>query len=172
MVVDGWGHNQGPVGGLKKTGRNPTDRGKQGTKRSLLTEASGLPLSVVIEGANRHDMKLARVTLEGLVIPRPEPTPERPQHLCLDKGYDYDEIRELAKEFQYTAHIRARGEEAQAIKREAGFKARRWVVERTHSWLNRFRRILIRWEKRADTYLALLHLACGIITWRATGLLG
>lgn len=137
-----------------------------------MTEASGLPLSVVIEGANRHDMKLARVTLEGLVIPRPEPTPERPQHLCLDKGYDYDEIRELAKEFQYTAHIRARGEEAQAIKREAGFKARRWVVERTHSWLNRFRRILIRWEKRADTYLALLHLACGIITWRATGLLG
>lgn len=137
-----------------------------------MTEASGLPLSVVIEGANRHDMKLARVTLEGLVIPRPEPTPERPQHLCLDKGYDYDEIRELAKEFQYTAHIRARGEEAQAIKREAGFKARRWVVERTHSWLNRFRRILIRWEKRADTYLALLHLACSIITWRATGLLG
>lgn len=137
-----------------------------------MTEASGLPLSVVIEGANRHDMKLARVTLEGLVIPRPEPTPERPQHLCLDKGYDYDEIRELAKEFQYTAHIRARGEEAQAIKREAGFKARRWVVERTHSWLNRFRRILIRWEKRADTYLALLHLACGIITWRTTGLLG
>lgn len=137
-----------------------------------MTEASGLPLSVIIEGANRHDMKLARATLEGLVVPRPEPTPERPQHLCLDKGYDYDEIRELAKEFQYTAHIRARGEEAQAIKREAGFKARRWVVERTHSWLNRFRRILIRWEKRADTYLALLHLACGIITWRATGLLG
>ena len=172
MVVDGWGHDQGSVGGLKKTGRNPTDRGKQGTKQSLLTEASGLSLSVAIKGANRHDMKLARATLEGLVIPRPEPTPERPQHLCLDKGYDYDEIRELAKEFQYTAHIRARGEEAQAIKREAGFKARRWVVERTHSWLNRFRRILIRWEKRADTYLALLHLACGIITWRATGLLG
>ncbi|MBP1152835.1 transposase [Methylocaldum sp. RMAD-M] len=84
----------------------------------------------------------------------------------------YDEVRELAQEFHYTAHIRTRGEEAQAIKREAGFKSRRWVVERTHSWLNRFRRILTRWEKRADTYLALLHLACGIITWRATSLLG
>ncbi len=58
--------------------------------------------------------------------------------------------------------------EAQAIKREAGFRARRWVVERTHSWLNRFRRILTRWEKRTDTYLAMLHLACGLITWRAT----
>ena len=138
----------------------------------MLTDASGLPLSLVIEGANRHDLKLARGTLEGLVIPRPDPTPEQPQHLCLDKGYDYDEVRELAQEFHYTAHIRTRGEEAQAIKREAGFKARRWVVERTHRWLNRFRRILTRWEKRADTYLALLHLACGIITWRATGLLG
>jgi transposase len=68
--------------------------------------------------------------------------------------------------------VRARGEEARAIKRHARFKARRWVVERTHSWLNCFRRILIRWEKRPDTYLAMLHLACGIITWRATGLLG
>ncbi len=57
MVVDGWSHDQGPVGGLKKTGRNPTDRGKQGTKQSLLTEASGLSLSVAIKGANRHDMK-------------------------------------------------------------------------------------------------------------------
>ena len=77
-------------------------------------------------------------------------------------------MRELSAEFGFTAHIRGRAEEAQAIKREAGFRARRWVVERTHSWLNRFRRILTRWEKRADTYLAMLHLACGLITWRAT----
>jgi len=126
----------------------------------------------VIDGANRHDMKLTRATLEAMVIPRPEPTREQPQNLCLDKGYDYDEVRELAEAFGYTAHIRARGEEAQALKREAGFKARRWVVERTHSWMNRFRRILIRWEKRAESYLAMLHLACGIITWRATGLMG
>ena len=88
--------------------------------------------------------------------------------MCLDKGYDYPEVHELAEEFAFTAHIRGRGEEAQAIKREAGFRARRWVVERTHSWLNRFRRILTRWEKRADTYLAMLHLACALITWRAS----
>ena len=74
---------------------------------------------------------------------------------------------ELAAEFGFTAHIRGRGEEAHALKREAGFRARRWVVERTHSWLNRFRRILTRWEKRADTYLAMLHIACALITWRA-----
>ncbi len=77
-------------------------------------------------------------------------------------------MRELAREFGFTAHIVGRGEEAKALKREAGYRARRWVVERTHSWLNRFRRILTRWEKRADTYLAMLHLACGLITWRAT----
>ena len=68
--------------------------------------------------------------------------------MCLDKGYDYDEVRELLTEFGFTAHIRARGEEAQALKQEAGFKARRWVVERTHSWMNRFRRVLIRWDKK------------------------
>jgi putative transposase len=118
-------------------------------------------------GANLNDFKLARSTLESIPITRPEPTSEQPHRLCLDKGYDYPEVHELAAEFAFTAHIRGRGEEAQAIKREAGFRARRWVVERTHSWLNRFRRILTRWEKRADTHLAMLHLACGLITWRA-----
>jgi putative transposase len=172
VVVPGWRPDQGAVGRDKKTGRNPTDRGKQGVKRSLLTEARGIPLAVAVEGANRHDLKLVRETLETIQVERPEPTPEQPQGLCLDKDYDYDEVREIVQEFGFTAHIRTRGEEAQAIKREAGFKARRWVVERTHRWMNRFRRILIRWEKRADTYLAMLHLTLGIITWRATGLLG
>lgn len=114
-----------------------------------------------------NDFKLARSTLESIPITRPEPTPKQPQGLCLDRGYDYEEVRELVAEFGFTAHIRGRGEEALQLKREAGFRARRWVVERTHSWLNRFRRILTRWEKRADTYLAMLHLACGLITWRA-----
>ena len=90
----------------------------------------------------------------------------------MDKGYDFDEVRELVRVFGFTVHIRTRGEESRAIKREAGFKAWHWVVERTHSWMNRFRRILIRWEKRADTYLAMVHLTLGIITWRATGPLG
>lgn len=155
----------------KKTGPNPTDRGKDGTKRSVLTEAHGIPVGLAVEGANRHDMKMVRETLENIQVERPESTTRTPQGLCLDKGYDYDEVRELVAEFGFTAHIRTRGEEARALKREAGFKARRWVVERTHSWMNRFRRILIRWEKRADTYIAMLHLACGVITWRATGLL-
>jgi putative transposase len=100
------------------------------------------------------------------MVERPEPTPERPQGLCLDKGYDYDEVRDLAQEFGFTLHLRTRGEEIAALKKEAGERARRWVVERTHSWLNRFRRLLIRWEKLPENYLAMLHLACAIITWR------
>ena len=105
------------------------------------------------------------------MVPQPRVTSTRPQGLCLDKGYDYDEVRDLPEKFRFTAHIRSRGEEAQALKKEAGFKARRWVSERTHSWLNRFRRILVRWEKLAETYMAMLHLALGVITWRATDLL-
>jgi putative transposase len=161
-------------------GKNPTDRGKQGTKRSLLTEGGGVPIGVVVEGSNRNDFKLLRETIESIAIERPLPTlheeaeaeEQQQQGMCLDKGYDYDEVREILKEFGFTAHIRARGEEAQAIKREAGYKARRWVVERTHSWMNRFRAILIRWEKKAANFLALLHLACAYITFKQAGLMG
>lgn len=117
-------------------------------------------------------MKLARATIEGLVAERPEPTADRPQGLCLDKGYDYDEVRATLREFGFTAHIRSRGEEASAIQREAGFKARRWVVERAHSWLNRCRRLLVRWDKKAENYLAFLHFACGLVACRAAGLFG
>jgi transposase len=138
----------------------------------VLTEGSGVPIGLAIDGANRNDFKMVEATLQSIPVQRPKPTPKNPQGLCLDKGYDYDEARGLVHEFGYTAHIRARGEEAQAIKHEAGFKARRWVVERTHSWMNRFRRILTRWEKKAANYLGLLHLVCAMITYRATGLLG
>ena len=153
-------------------GRNPTDRGKSGTKRSVLTDGGGVPIGLAVEGANRNDFKMARETIESIPVERPAPTPEQPQGLCLDKGYDYDEVRDLLAEFGFTAHIRARGEEAKALKQEAGFKARRWVVERTHSWMNRFRRILIRWDKKVRNYLGFLHLACALITYKQSGLLG
>lgn len=139
-------------------------------KRSLLSEGNGVPIGLAVEGANRHDMKMTKETLESIPLRRPEPTKDKPQGLCLDKGYDYDEVRDLTTTFGYTAHIRGRGEERQALKREVGFKARRWVVERTHSWLNRFRRILIRWEKKAENYLGLLHFVCGLITYRCAGI--
>jgi len=144
------------------------DRGKRGAKRSLLVDGAGIPLGLCIDGANRPDFQLVEGTLAGIPIPRPEPTEDAPQRLCLDKGYDFDEVYGVLFEFGYTPHIRARGEEARVLKREVGEKARRWVVERTHSWLNRFRRILIRWEKTWQSALGFLHLACAVITFRAT----
>jgi putative transposase len=156
----------------KKTGPNPTDRAKKGTKRSLLTDAQGIPLAVAVQGANRNDHKMARETLEHIEVDRPKPTAPKPQNLCLDKGYDYPEVYALAREFNFTAHIRSRGEEAPRLKRKAQTKARRWVVERTHSWMNRFRGILIRWNKKAENYLGMLHLVLGLITLRAIGLSG
>lgn len=138
----------------------------------MLTEASGVPIGLGIDAANRHDSKLVEATLHSIPIERPAPSADQPHGLCMDKGYDYDSVRELVEQFGYTAHIKARGEEARALMHQAGFKARRWVVERSHSWMNRFRRILTRWEKKPDNYLGLLHLVCAIITYRCAGLLG
>lgn len=121
-------------------------------------------------GANRNDFKLMRETVQSIPVKRPQTSPRKPQNLCLDKGYDFDEVRDLAQEFHFTAHIRSRGEEAAMIRRHARFKARRWVVERTHSWMNRFRRILIRWEKKPENYVSMLHLTLACIAFQASGL--
>src|SRR5262245_38874680 len=160
-----------PLGG-EKGRKNPTDWGKIGTKSSLRTDGGGVPIGLAVEGANRHDFKMVHATLKSMPVARPEPTLEQPQGMCVDKGYDDDEVRELRTDFGFTAHIRAREEEAKALQQEAGYKARRWVVERIHSWMNRFRRELIRWDKKLDNYLAFLHLACAYMTYRQSGLLG
>ena len=117
-------------------------------------------------------MKLVRPTLHSVVVARPAPTQDQPQGMCLDAGYDYDEVYAVLQAFGFTAHVRPREEEVKAIKWEAGFKARRWVVGRAHSWMNRFRRLLIRWDKKPENYLAFLHFACGLIAFRAAGLFG
>ena len=169
QAIDG-AMTKAPLGGAG-TGANPTDRGKKGTKRSILTEGKGIPLSVAVDGANRHDKKLVKETLDAIIIERPDPD-DVIQNMCMDKGYDYPDIRELVEEYGYTAHIRRRGEENIAIKEIPDYRARRWVVERTHSWLNRLRRMLIRWEKKIENYFAMLHFACAWITFRAAGLFG
>ena len=135
-------------------------------------EASGVPVGLCVAGVNRNDFKLLAETLLSSPVERPTPSPAQPQHLCLDKGYDFEEVRGLAAAFGLVAHIRARGEEAPATEAKPGQKARRWVVERTHSWLNRFRGLLIRWAKKADNYLGMLHFVCGLIAYRAAGLFG
>lgn len=150
-----------------ETGANPTDRGKGGVKRSLLVGAQGLPIGIELDGANRHDMKRTDSTLAGqppnVVAARQAWfAADVEQHLCLDAGYDYDEVRRIVAAHGYTAHIRPRGEEKKA--KAAGQRARRWVVERTHSWLNRYRHLLIRWAKKPENYLALLHFSFAHLT--------
>jgi putative transposase len=138
----------------------------------LLVEASGVPVGLSVAGANQNDFKLLVETLRSSPVERPTPSPAEPQHLCLDKGYDYEEVRAVAAAFGLVAHIRCRGEEVPAMKAKPGQKARRWVVERTHAWMNRFRSLLIRWAKKAENYLGLLHFVYGLIAYRAARLFG
>jgi putative transposase len=135
-------------------------------KRSLLVEATGGPLAVVVAGANTHDTKLLAATLDAVVVPRPEPTEAAPQHLCLDKGYDNPTGRQATAAHKYQAHIRRIGEEKLDEQREKRHPARRWVVERTLGWLSKCRAILVRYDKKAQNYLALVKLACGLIWYR------
>jgi putative transposase len=148
-----------PCGGAA-TGPNPTARGQQGVRRRLWPAGAGIPLAVAVAGANRHDMKLVAATRAGLAIARPAPTAGAPQHLCLDAGYDYDAVRAEVAARGYIAHSRSRGEAAPAQRQHPGGKARRWVVARAHGWLNRARRLWVRWEKKLDNYRACVHLAC------------
>jgi transposase len=138
----------------------------------VLTDGRGVPLGLTVSGANTHDKWLVTATLDSIPVARPEPTKAKPQHLCLDKGYDYADVRQTVVEYGYTAHIPVRGQPAKERKAIPGYRARRWVVERTHSWMNRFRRLLIRWEKKVENYVGLLHFACAWIAFRAAGVLG
>jgi len=152
-----------PLGG-EATGPNPTDRGKCGTKRHVLSDRRGAPVAVQVTAANTHDMKALFDTLDHPVVPRPKPEPFRPQHVCLDKGYAYPEIERGVARRHYVLHMPHRGEAAFTGVRSHSPK--RWVVERTHSWHNRFRRLLIRWEKKVANYLAMIHFACALMVYR------
>ena len=151
-----------------KIGPNPTDRGKPGTKRSVIVEEDGGPLGAVIDGANVHDTKLLEATIEAIVVERPEPTEQSPQNLCLDKGYDNPTGREVAAKHDYTPHIRRIGEEKAIPCGKKKHKSRRWVVERTLGWLSKCRAILVRYDKNAFNYLGLIQLACVLLWFRRT----
>lgn len=129
-------------------------------------EAQGGPLSAVVAGANVHDSKLLEATLEAIVVKRPEPTPEKPQNLCLDKAYDNHTVRETVATHGYVPHIRRIGEEKLDPAGEKRYPARRWVVERTLAWLSRCRALLVRYEKKAKNYLGLIQLACALLWFR------
>jgi len=133
-------------------------------KRSLLVDGEGGPLAVVLAGANVPDAKLLAATIEAVILERPEPEPDFPQHLCLDKGYDNEDGWGACVDHDYAPHIALiRDERPPRPKRH---KPRRWVVERTISWLNACRAILVRYAKKAANYLGLIKLACALLWYR------
>ena len=137
-----------------------------------MTEAAGIPISVIVDGANVHDIRLLQETIDHCVDRWPRTYNEFDEHLCLDKAYDSAAIRELVTSvYCYASHIRSRGEEADDKKHKRG-RPRRRVVERTHRWLNRFRAILIRWEKNIENHVAALHLACTYYTFSRAEVFG
>ena len=127
---------------------------------------------MVVAGANVHDTKLLKATIESIVVERPEPTEAAPQHLCLDKGYDNPTGHATAEEENYTPHIRRIGEEKFDEKKRKRCKARRWVVERTHAWLSKCRAILVRYAKKSSNYLGIIQLACALLWYRRQHRLG
>jgi transposase len=141
---------------------------KKGTKRHLLVDGRGVPLSIVVTGANRHDVSQLELVLDVIIYVRPL---ELEQNLCADKGYSGEPAQQAMIDRNYIPHVKQRGEEIREKKENPLFKARRWVVEVSHSWFNRFRKLLVRYEKLTDTYMALLHMAAAIIAFKKVGVI-
>lgn len=156
-----------PLGG-EATGKNPTDRGKRGSKIHLLVDERGAPLAITITGANCHDSTAAIDLIAAIVVHRPN----RKQHLCADKAYDTLEIRDFLGFQDYTPHIKVNPRRAGKHKSkpapppsnlESRYPARRWVIERTFSWLAKRRSLRTRWCKKQNNWLAFVQLACADI---------
>lgn len=160
--------NKAPLA-RESSGANPTDRGKKGTKRHLLVDERGVPLSIVVTGANRHDVSQLETVLKRKIV-EPIMVAEK-ENLCADAAFFGDAPEAIIREEGYEPYVRGRGEEKVVKLKNPLFKARRWVVEACHSWFNRFRKLTIRYEKLDSTHLALTHLAAAIIALRKVGVI-
>ena len=190
MAVSRRLNGQSPFGG-DAIGRNPTDRGKPGTKRSILVDASGGPLSIVVAGANVHDAKLLEATLvyspdlgrhqsrcgelsdlvngqESKSNPTDRGKPGTSASVCWPIRDMTTPLRghETVARYGYQPHIRRIGEEKLDVSGQKRYPARRWVVERTLGWLSKCRGLLVRYEKKAENYLAMLQLSCALLWYR------
>jgi|GEM_PF-398231 len=147
-------------------GPNPTDRGKNGSKGHLLVDGRGVPLSIVVTGANVNDCKRLTEVLDSIVVERENPPLRRSTHLCADAGYRGADNLRTIEEHGYIPHVVDQRTEADLKRRNPKKQARRWVVEVCHSWFNRFRKLLVRYEKLERSFIALNHLAAAIIAFR------
>lgn len=152
-----------PLGG-EGTGRNPTDRGKSGSKIHLLVDQRGAPLAVLVSGANQHDKWSAGDLIISIIVVRSS----QQQNMCMDKGYDFDDVHQIVTAAGYIKHIKHRRRRNEPAEPELSpddktFPARRWVVERTLGWLAKRRGIRTRWCKKPENWLALLQFGCASI---------
>ncbi|MFJ4585485.1 IS5 family transposase [Streptomyces echinatus] len=161
VAVDG-SHVRALKGG-DHTGPSPVDRARLGSKHHLITDRHGTPLAVSLTGGNRHDVTQLVPLLDAIphirgTRGRPR---RRPKRIFADRGYDYDKYRRLLRARGITPRIARKG-----TAHGSGLGKTRWVVERTFAWLHQFKRLRIRYEKRADLHLGLLQLACSVICLR------
>lgn len=154
-----------PLGG-PDNGPNPTDRAKPGMKEELLVDGRGVPLAIITTAANVNDHTALPELLANPEVVRPQPTTAQPHHLCLDAAFDNDATRLLHCQENDVGPIAPKGGRPEAAPKHVGGQARRWVVERTHAWLDRFRRLVNNWEKRKESRYAFLGFACAIIAFR------
>jgi putative transposase len=150
----------------QSVGPNPTDRGKNGSKRHLLDDGRGVPLSLVVTGTNRHDVSQLEAVFEGVMVKRNNPPKRRHKHLCADAGCTGAAALKIIESHGHIPHVKGRGQEAGELRRDPKKKARRWVVEVAHSWFNRFRKLLIQYEKLDRSFIAPNHLAAVIMAFR------
>ena len=132
----------------------------------MLVDGRGVPLSLVVTGANRHDVSQLEALLDAIAVKRVRPPQRRSKHLCADAGYTGAPALAIIERHGYIPHVKGRGQEASELKRDPAKKARRWVVEVAHSWFNRFRKLLVRYEKLDRSFIALNHLAASIMAFR------
>ena len=166
----GWQSSDGayvrsPLGG-PDNGPNPTERAKPGMKDQLLVARRGVPLAAVVTAANVNDHVALPELLANHIVVRPQPTAALPQNLCLDAAFDNETTRQTLCREYYPGHIAPKGGRPDDAPIHPGGQARRWVVERTHAWLDRFRRLVTNWEKSKESRYAFLCLACAIIAFR------
>jgi transposase len=149
--------------GGSETGPSPVDRGRRGSKQHLLVDASGIPLAWTLTGGNRNDVTQLIPLVDAVPavrgrIGRPR---RRPDRLAADRGYDHD---------SYRRQLRERGIRPEIARRQtehgSGLGRARWVVERTFAWLHHFKRLLVRYDRRAEIHQAFLALGCCLVCFR------
>ena len=156
----------GRLRGGKETGPNPTDRAKPGVKDHVLVDGRGVPLSILVTAANVNDSPVLDKLINNCAVVRPRPSTSEPQHLCLDAAYDNAPAHRVVMLECYEGHIAARGGRDESLPLHPSGQARRWVVERTHAWHDRFRRLVVNWEKTLTSRTSFLWLASALVAYR------